>query len=160
MSVNRYKPHVFVLPEDRANSQLANGFLLDPTVSTQIQVLEEAGGWMPVLERFITDEVAGMERYHYRFMVLLIDFDGEEERLNNAKARIPQHLTERVFILGTLTEPEDLKSAGLGSYETIGSALAQDCREGTDKTWSHELLRHNASELDRLHEQVRPILFP
>lgn len=28
MSVNKYKPHVLVLPEDDANRQLANGFLL------------------------------------------------------------------------------------------------------------------------------------
>jgi hypothetical protein len=29
MSVNKYHPHVLVLPEDDANRQLANGFLLD-----------------------------------------------------------------------------------------------------------------------------------
>ena len=31
MSVNKYQPHVLVLPEDDANRQLANGFLLDQT---------------------------------------------------------------------------------------------------------------------------------
>jgi hypothetical protein len=64
-----------------------------------------------------------------------------------------------VFILGTLTEPEALKR-DLGSYETIGLALAQDCRDETDTTWGHDLLRHNAGELERLRETVRPILFP
>lgn len=45
MSVNRYQPHVLVLPEDDANRQLANGFVLDldATVLTRIQVLEEVG---------------------------------------------------------------------------------------------------------------------
>jgi hypothetical protein len=38
-------------------------------------------------------------------------------------------------------------------------ALAKDCREGTDTTWWHALLQHNASELDRLRACVRPILF-
>jgi len=66
---------------------------------------------------------------------------------------------DRVYILGALNEPEDLKNAGLGSYEEIGLAMAQDCREETDKTWGHRLLKHNATELDRLRERVRPILF-
>lgn len=92
-------------------------------------------------------------------MVLLIDFDGRQDRLDTAKAQIPTRLTERVFILGTLTEPEGLKRAKLGSYEAIGTTLARDCREGTETTWKHHLIRHNASELDRLREHVRPILF-
>jgi hypothetical protein len=99
-----------------------------------------------------------MERYPDRFMVLLIDFDDREDRLNGARAAIPGHLTERVFILGVLSEPEALK-AKLGSYETVGTAMARDCREETDTIFGHELLRHNTSELDRLRVRVRPILF-
>ena len=160
MSVNRYLPHVLVLPEDDANRQLANGFLLDRDLSTwRIQVLVEAGGWSDVLEHFVSDHVGDMDRYPARFMILLIDFDGREERLQHAKTRIPEHLTDRVFILGALTEPEALK-ADLGDYETIGLNMARDCREETEKTWGHRLLRHNASELDRLRVKVRPILFP
>ena len=112
-----------------------------------------------MLDRFLSDHVAGMERYPNRFMVLLIDFDDREERMQDAKATVPVHLMERVFILGSRSEPEALK-AELGAYETIGLALARDCREETDTTWSHVLLRHNASELARFREHVRPILFP
>ena len=161
MSVNRYLPHVVVLPEDDANRQVANGFLRDQYLSFwRIQVLEEAGGWNKVLECFLSDHVAAMKRYTGRFMVLLIDFDGEEGRLQDAKALIPGNLQDRVFVLGALSEPEALKRAIPGSYETIGLALARDCREKTNTTWGHNLLRHNASELDRLREYVRPILFP
>ncbi len=41
MSVNRALPHVLVLPEDDANRQIANGFLLalDSSVQRRIQVL-------------------------------------------------------------------------------------------------------------------------
>jgi hypothetical protein len=149
MSVNRQQPHVLVLPEDDANRQLANGFLLDPYLSHRnIRVLEEAGGWTKVLERFLSDHVLAMSRFPGRFMVLLIDFDGRKDRLKDAKARIPEHLTDRVFILGAWSEPEALR-ASLGSYETIGLAMAQDCREETVTTWGHDLLRHNASELQR-----------
>lgn len=37
--------------------------------------------------------------------------------------------------------------------------MAEDCREGTNTMWDHELLRHNAGELERLRKRVRPILF-
>jgi hypothetical protein len=162
MSVNKYGPHVLVLPEDDANRQLANGFLLDHALSTRsVQVLGEAGGWNKVIDCFLSDHVAGMERYPKRHMVLLIDFDGDQERLSRVKEMIPGRLAERVYVLGALNEPEDLKRAGLGSsFEPIGSAMAKDCREGTDSIWSHNLLRHNKDELDRLRELVRPILFP
>lgn len=161
MSVNREKPHVFVLPEDDANRQLATGFLLavDWNRQRQMRVLEPAGGWKHVLDLFKSDHVPEMDRYPERRMVLLIDFDNNEGRLQNAKDAIPEHLVDRVFVLGALSEPEALKAALGFSCETIGSKMAKDCREGTDTTWRHDLLRHNANELDRLRERVGPILF-
>jgi hypothetical protein len=161
MSANKHLPHVLVLPEDDANRQLANGFLLEiePTRMRRMQVLPVAGGWILVLERFLADHVAGLEANAQRFIVLLIDLDGKQDRLQDAKARIPVHLIDRVFVLGTLSEPEALRGAGLGSYETIGKAMARDCREEAATIWEHDLLRHNATELARLREQVRPILF-
>jgi len=160
MGVNKHRPHVFVLPEDDTNRQLAVGFTIavDMRFSRQIYVLPVAGGWTQVLERFLSDEVADMGSCPDRYMVLLIDFDKNEQRLSDARSRIPEHLRERVFILGVWSEPEDLKKT-LDSYEAIGSAMARDCREQTDTTWDHDLLRHNAGELARLRERVRPILF-
>jgi hypothetical protein len=159
---NRYKPHVLVLPEDDANSQLANGFLLDldQSVLGTIQILPVAGGWNAVLEIFNRDHVAGMERYAERRMVLLIDFDGQQERMSQARDRIPECLRDRVFILGAWKEPEDLKTGGLGSYEAIGRAMAHDCRERTEAIWGHKDLKHNRPEMERLRQCVRPILFP
>ena len=158
MAANRFQRHVVVLPEDDANSQLAIGFRLelDQSVSRAMWVLRPSGGWIKVLNDFESIHIADMGRNDNRYMVLLIDFDSKRERLNDAKRRIPQHLTERVFILGVLNEPEDLKA----DLETIGSELARDCREGTDNTWAHPLLQHNTPELDRLREHVRSILFP
>jgi hypothetical protein len=160
MGVNKHRPHVFVLPEDDANRQIAVGFAIAVAMpfSRQIYVLPVAGGWTQVLERFLSDEVVDMEACPDRYMVLLIDFDGIGQRLNEAGSRIPDPLRERVFILGVWSEPEELKKT-LGSYEAIGSAMARDCREGTDTTWDHNLLRHNAGELARLRKHVGPILF-
>lgn len=152
---------MLVLPEDGADRELANGFHLsvDFTRQRQMQVLPVAGGRNEVLERFNSEHVEAMVRYADRFMILLMDFDGEEDWVENAKARIPEYLAERVFILGPLLEPEDLKRANLGAYEEIGAKLADECRRDTDTTWNHPLLRHNTRELDRLREHVRPILF-
>lgn len=149
-----------VLPEDDADRHLANGFLLHPDVmACNVQILEEAGGWNAVVERFLKDHVSAMRRYPQRYMVLLLDFDGNEGRRKQVRAKIPDDLSSRVFILGVLHEPEDLKGE-LGSYERIGSMLAQDCRDGTDKTWCHALLSHNKDELVVLRQSVLPVLFP
>ncbi|MDX1983270.1 MAG: hypothetical protein SFV51_23570 [Bryobacteraceae bacterium] len=136
MSVNREQPHVLVLPEDDANRKIANGFPLHPNLSTRrLQVLEEAGGWMKTLEKFERVHAGEMDRYPNRFMVLLIDFDRDANRRESARRWIPGRLADRVFVLGSLTDPEALKR-DLGSYEPIGRALADDCHVGTDTTWS------------------------
>jgi len=157
VSANKHLPHVLVLPEDDANRILANGFRLelDSTRQKQMQIDPVARGWRALLELFVSDHIPAMTRYPNRFVVLLIDFDRKDDRLNYAKSQIPDHLEDRVFILGVWSEPEDLKVP----LEEIGSALARDCREEIDVTWNHELLRHNVNELARLREQVRPILF-
>lgn len=157
MSVNRNRPHVLILPEDDANRQIANGFHLE-TYSNQFQVLAECGGWIKVLHCFERDHVGQMERFPERLMILLIDLDGRNERYQSIKDKIPARIADRIFVLSTLTEPEELKG-DLGSFEQIGRALAKDCREGKNQTWPHRLLQHNAEEVRRLNERVRPILF-
>ena len=146
MSANNHRPHVHVLPEDDANAELARGFVqeLDSAVIRQFQVLAVAAGWMEVLSKFESEHLGSMARYPERHMVLVLDFDGHEERLDFAKDRIPQHVRDRVFTLGALTEPEALKSSSLGSYETIGRQLARECRDEASVTWEPRLLKHKS----------------
>jgi hypothetical protein len=160
LGVNNARPHIFVLPEDAANRDLANGFHLRVAWNKyrQMYVLKPAGGWLEVLRIFESEHISQMDRFANRFMLLLIDFDGDIARLEIVKARIPSRLAERVFVLGVLSEPEELK-AQEGSYETIGQRMAQDCQNETNTIWSHRLLQHNAIEVERLREQVRPVLF-
>ena len=163
MSVNKALPYLFVLPEDDANRQLAIGFALNIEKNRQMQVLKVAGGWREVLNLFTSVHVSEMDRDENRFMVLLIDFDDHLNRRDTAKDIIPDHLSDRVFVLGSQTNPEELRQAlrraSLDSYEKIGSALAGDCRDNTDTTWGHDLLRHNSGDVDRLREHLRPTLF-
>lgn len=159
MSVNKHLRHVFVLPEDDANRQLATGFHLDVDVARQLQVLTEAGGWTHVRNLFVSDHTDEMRRYAERLMVLLVDFDNDVDRLQKMKAVVPPDLADRVFVLGALDEPEALRRAGLGSYEAIGKAMAADCRSGTRKIWAHELLKHNLDEVGRFSHAGCGFLF-
>jgi hypothetical protein len=112
-----------------------------------------------VLKRFESEHVGAMRKYHERRMVLLVDFDERDNRLEQIKTGIPDDLKDRVFILGVQSEPEALKRARLGSLEDIGSRLATECREGKREMWAHDLLKINASELDRLQQNVCGFLF-
>lgn len=160
MSCNKHRPHLLVLPEDSADRQIANGFLLSSQLNHRvIQVLPIAGGWLKVVAEFKNVHIPEMQKYVERRLVLIIDFDDQEERLIQIRQDIPEALAERVFILGVLSEPEDLRASIRKSFEEIGKTLAQDCLEGTRTMWDHPLLKHNESELNRMAENVRPFLF-
>jgi uncharacterized protein YcgL (UPF0745 family) len=160
MSVNKYQPHVFVLPEDDANRQIANGFVLDINLNNRaIQVLPEAGGWGKVVEKFTEVHVPEMRKFTKSMIVLLIDFDQREDRFSYINNKIPDDLKERVFILGVQSNPENLRKSTNKTFEKIGETLAKDCSENTDKLWGHYLLKHNKIELDRMILSVKPFLF-
>lgn len=159
MSLNRYRPHIFIVPEDDANRQIANGFLTSPALRARtVQVLPNAGGWTAVRDRFeacLNDELS---RYPEGFFILLVDFDDNADRKEQVLSKVsPQH-RDRVFVLGAGGEPEALRK-DLGSFERIGKALARDCVEETDAIWGHPLLRHNAAERARMMPRLRSILY-
>jgi len=160
MSVNKYLPHIYVLPEDDANRQMANGFQLGELSDyRKMQVLNPAGGWNEVIKLFREEHISEMDRNEKRFIVLLIDFDEQENRLNKIKLEIPQRLAERVFVLGAWNNPEKLRLHFGPDYEKIGQAMAKDCHDNTDTTWRHNLLQHNFAELERMRKSIRSILF-
>lgn len=161
MTVNAYRPHVLVLPEDDANRQIANGFMLDAKLNRRvIQVLPIARGWLKVVEKFNDKYVAEMRTLTERRTILLVDFDNiavDRKRLLDSK--IPGDIRHRVFVLGVVSEPEKLTAATKKTFETIGATLAQECAANQQSFWKHDLLKHNEPELKRLIEDVRPFLF-
>jgi hypothetical protein len=161
MGINRYKPHLLVLPEDDSNRQIANGFILNPSLNERlIQVLPPTGGWTKVVDMFSEVHVTEMYKYIERRVLLLIDFDNQPQmRLSHIQNQIPIDLNDRVFVLGTLSEPESLRTNLRQSFERIGNALAQDCVNSTETMWGHALLSHNKTELDRMTSFVKPFLF-
>lgn len=163
MSVNKERPHLYILPEDRDDEQLANGFVNNYLVdSGQVRVLPVAGGWLSVLEKFNAEYIPHLRKYDQGCVVLLIDFDEDyAARSLHFAGEIPENLKKRVFVIGVLDEPKDLKKAldFKKNFEEIGSALADDCDKNTTTMWDHPHLKHNDPERIRLMKAVKPILF-
>ena len=161
MSVNVYQPHVMVLPEDDANRQIVNGFLLDPSLNARaIQVLPVAGGWNKVFGDFVDSQVMQLRKYPNRHLVLLIDFDGlVDDRMTRFQQTCPDDVRDRVYLLGAWDKPEPLRKVCGVSLEKIGERLGQACADGEEGLWAHAMLAHNQTELNRLIANVKPFLF-
>ena len=156
---------MLVLPEDDANRQIVNGFIKDHRVNGRcVQVMPVAGGWMKVIERLAN---CALEKFPYRRVLMLIDFDDEVENrttmIRSEIERLEQHLSisisDRVYFLGVSTEPETFRTMCKKRFEEIGETLAEECAENKSTLWTHEQLDHNAVELARLVKDVKPFLF-
>ena len=158
---NKYAPHLLVLPEDDANRQIANGFVKYYAVrDRRMQVLPPEGGWIKTKNAFLKEYSEYVRTYRDCIFMLLIDMDGRTERPGEVNSEIPQDLQDRVFILGTESEPEELRSAlNSHSLEGIGLSLAEECVESRHMLWNHPMLQHNQAELNRIRPMVKPFLF-
>jgi len=161
MSVNKYEPHMLIIPEDDANRQIANGFLTCLNVKCNaVQVLPPAKGWGSVLEKFGRDYCPKMRAYPNRRVLLLIDFDSKyTDRIALVQKEIPDFCKDRVFVLGVASEPERLKYNLSMSFEEVGRSLTKDCPHELSDTWKNELLVHNETELKRMVNDVKSFLF-
>lgn len=64
MNMNRFAPHVYVIPEDDRDRQLADGFWQHDQVKTsRMKVVEPAGGWNEVLKKFQTEYINLLRQY-------------------------------------------------------------------------------------------------
>lgn len=160
--MNRWADHLIVLPEDTANHNLATGFQLELDWACQgrYQVMPAPGGWVKTFEALRNKYLDHLRKYPTGHLLVLIDFDGDANRRSDPNAMIPGDVSDRVYVLGTLHEPEDLKKSTKAAFEDIGRSLAQACRSGSPDLWSHAHLAHNDSEVSRLRNSVRPFLFP
>ncbi len=158
MRVSDIPPRVDVLPEDDRDRQLAVGFRNHQAVDhRRMKILPPAGGWTKVLDVFLKEHVSALREKSNRCLILLVDFDEKTNRRAYLEGKIPEDLKSRVFLIGPWKNPEKLKVGG--KYEEFGSQLAHACQGKSLHPWDHPLLAHNANELERLREHVRPILF-
>ncbi len=159
--MNRYRPHIYVIPEDDADRQLADGFVLHhQVIESRIQIMPPAGGWSEVLKTFRDEYIPKLHQHHFAHVVMLIDFDNQVvKRTAEFIQEIPPEFKNRVFVLGLKDEPETLKKELKLSFEKIGMDLAEDCNTEKMLFWNHEQLQHNDAERQRLIHVVKPFLF-
>jgi hypothetical protein len=159
--MNKYAPHVYVIPEDDANRQIADGFVLHPRVKeARIKVVPPAGGWSKVLKTFHDEYIPKLHDFSGTHIVMLIDFDDQvAKRTADFAQEIPTEFESRVFVIGAKHNPEILKKEVKKSFEEIGKLLADDCDAGIAGLWGHEQLSHNDVDRKRLAETVMLFLF-
>jgi hypothetical protein len=160
VAVNRQRPHLFIVPEDDACRQIVNGFVLKLETPRQIQIEAAAGGWIPTRDKVLEEHVPALGANPNRHVLVVVDFDHRNNRFEAMLEGIPENLRDRVFVLGSGGEPEDLKRAFNLHFEATGKALAEECRDDQPDKWTHELLSHNASELTRMRSALGAVLFP
>lgn len=159
--MNKFTRHIWLIPEDDANRQIANGFIHHHEVNeNQIKIMPPAGGWVKVLEQFKDEYIQVLRNNQNAHLVMVIDFDNRyANRFAEFNNSIPEDIKSRVFVIGGMTTPEKLKKELGLSFEKIGELLAKDCCLEDFETWNHAELKHNEAERRRLTEIVRPILF-
>jgi hypothetical protein len=161
VSVNVHRPHLIVIPEDKANRDIINGFSEYLEINQrQFWVEDLARGWTNGSKRL--DELARghMIKYTHSYAVLVIDFDGQEDRGSKIRLALPKAVRDRIFIIGALSEPESLRDDTGLSYEGLGRQMAKSCSESNFDFWQRQkLLRHNMQEVGRLSESVSKLFF-
>jgi hypothetical protein len=165
MSLNKYQPHLLILPEDDAYRDMANGFVNHFAIAERkIHIAVPARGWLNLLTSFLQEHVDVMRKYPRRHVLLLLDLDGQSTRDRDCLSQVPTDIQDRVFLLCSLDQAENIKrEPGSGMFEAIGDKLAQSCYDGSHDSpnalWSCPQLQHNKAELDRLAAAVHPFLF-
>lgn len=159
MGLDKYKPGLYVIPEDDADRQIADGFVNDLRVKNVVQVMPLAGGWKKVIKEIVDVYIPILRKYKELRVVGVIDCDGRENRILTELKEIPVDVRKRVFILGTLITPEEFKASVGLHFAPLGEKLAQECFDENFELWNHEHLIFLENEVNRAKEELRPILF-
>ncbi len=159
MSANKFRPHVLIIPEDRADEQIANGFISHDQVA-RVNVMPCADGWQSVLDKFKTQYIPYLRTNQKGHVILLIDFDNVyAHRRAHFDEAVPNDLKDRVFVVGAKETPEVLKQKLGKNFEAIGFELADNCYRGIDGIWTNDDLKHNDPDRIKLVQAVKSILF-
>ena len=160
--MNKYRPHLYIVPEDDAERQLVVGFVGHHGVNdSAVQSVPPVGGWLKARDALLVEYVPKLKQSTDCHVLLAIDADGNgADRSRELVALVPAEVAQRVFVLSCAKDPEALRSAlGGRAYAAIGRELASQCDSGEGDLWEHQQLRHNGEELARLTAKVRPFLF-
>lgn len=98
--------------------------------------------------------------YPHAQILLLIDFDHADNRRSACEVAIPEDLRDRVFVIGSWNEPEDIRRDLHISFERMGTQLADECYRARYDLWTGPHFAHNEAERNRLATALRSILIP
>jgi hypothetical protein len=161
VSANKYTPHLIVIPEDQAVREIVNGFstCLDAN-ERQFSVYDLARGWERGKEILLDLSKGYMREYPHSYAILIVDFDRNAHRGSEIKNQVPEGVRDRVFVVGVLNEPEDLKESTGMKFEELGRQIAGGCKDSSIDFWKgQELLAHNVDEIRRLSGAIRDLFF-
>jgi hypothetical protein len=159
MSVNRFKKHLIILPEDDGIRQVVNGFLTDISVDAGcVDVRRVAGGWIKTKDAVARDLRGRMTQYPNAHLLVLVDLDTDIGRVDHLLEVAPAEYRDRVYVLGIKGESEDLRRDFGMSLESIGKEIATGCVSDVFDVWNHDRLSANGKELRRIRNSVRPFL--
>lgn len=161
MGVDKYRPHVLVLPEDSNFADIANGFKSRLGHPRQFRVEGFGGGKDGLLER-VRNLLPSLAEYNDRYLVLL--FDGDAQGMfASSYSEFPEN---RVFCFCTRKESEDLRTEfrtknwlDPNRREEIGRLLADDCLSNSWVHWSCDQLAHCVDVRTTARQQLESILF-
>jgi hypothetical protein len=140
---------------------MVNGFstLLEIN-ERQFYVYDLARGWERGKETLLKLSKGYMREYPSSYALLIVDFDGNAHRGSEIKNQIPEEVRDRVFVVGVLNEPENLKNSTGMKFEQLGLQIAEGCKDSNIDFWERqEPLAHNVDEIRRLSKAVRNLFF-
>ena len=152
-----YKKHLLVIFEDQAYKDYYLGFTNHHCFNdTEIFAGDVFGGWLKIQQQVSDDSLATLEhlkRFENAYVLALLDSDKHEKRIAQIKQKIPKIYHDRIFLLSSLNEAENIKDdIGEGKKETIGYQFAEDCYNNDCNLWQKPMLVHNLAELKRLKQ--------
>lgn len=158
---NKFRDHLVIVPEDQKNNDLINGFVNATSIASHaFQIQRIARGWINAVDSLQDMKLVSLP---LRRVLLVIDFDEKPESRNDqVHEKLSKFLTqneyERVYLLGTRSEPEDFRSTLKMSPEQVGAQLYLDCKTPQPGLWGHALFAHNLKTRARLIAEVLPFL--
>lgn len=161
MSINRYQNYLIVLFEDNAYKDLFMGF--DFSVQRQISLKPICGGFDSVYVQLTNEKdvlLKELNKYSNAYVLALIDADldnhphSQKGKIDKLKTAIDAKYQDRIFIIGSKIEAEDIKRAIIseGNWKTVAQKLEDSCQNHDCELWQDEMLKHNLDEISRLKQ--------
>ena len=157
--MNKFKPHLFIVPEDDADRQIAVGFQMHLEAKGEMQIVDVARGWLKVVG-VIKDEYVPLLKNNLNSHVLgIIDCDKDVDRIAEQLENFPEDIRNRIFLLGVNENPQEFKRSAKMHFAEIGEKLADECYKDELDLWNHEMLSYSSSEALRAKDVLRELVF-